>query len=82
MVQQPQEINMRLTNLILLIGILAIVTYAISLLFAVMHWPGRAETKYTSLALIILGLILYAIDWNKHRRKKPASKQDEDEWDI
>jgi EamA domain-containing membrane protein RarD len=73
---------MRLTNLILVIGILAIVTYATSLLFAVMHWPWKGELKYASFALIVLGLVLYGIDWYQHRRKAPVRKQDEDDWDI
>jgi undecaprenyl pyrophosphate phosphatase UppP len=73
---------MRLTNLIFAIGVTASVAYVISLLFRMMHWPFGREIGYVAYALIVVGLILYVIDWYKYRRKHPSQqKQDEDDWD-
>lgn len=72
---------MRLTNLIFGIGVAAIGVYALSLLFQVMHWPFASTIRYGAYGLIVVGLILYGIDWYKYRRKSPSQRQqDEDDW--
>lgn len=71
---------MRLTNFIMIFGIIAIVLYAASLLFRLMHWPGNTELRYASFVFIILGLILYGIDWFATREKRQQQRKDDDDY--
>lgn len=73
---------MRLTNLIFGIGVAAIGVYALSLLFQMMFLPYYRIIRYGAFGLIVVGLVLYGIDWYKYRRKSPSQRQqDEDDWD-
>ncbi len=75
---------MRLTNLIFVFGIIASITYVASLLFRVMHWPFQAPLRYSAYGLIVIGLVLYGIDWYKYRRKAPRAKSfdvDDEHWE-
>lgn len=75
---------MRLTNLIFVFGILASIAYVGSLLFRLMHWPYHGVMRYSAYGLIVIGLVLYGIDWYKYRRKAPRAKSfdiDDEHWE-